>query len=108
MNEIVLSTILCNALVALFCLIIAVTVIAMIQNIVHEHKVCLICYVPMGIVEHGFVTFCQLFRIFFDSEIQLRHLLHLYRDQFHVLLWLGQLHRSSRILANPSMEFFAQ
>lgn len=38
MNEIVLSTILCNALVALFCLIIAVTVIAMIQNIVHEHK----------------------------------------------------------------------
>ena len=38
MNEIVISTILCNALVALFCLVIAVTIIAMIQNIVHEHK----------------------------------------------------------------------
>ena len=38
MSEITLSTLLCNALVALFCLVIIVTVIAMIQNIVHEHR----------------------------------------------------------------------
>lgn len=38
MSEITLSALLCNALVALFCLVIVVTIIAMIQNIVHEHK----------------------------------------------------------------------
>ena len=38
MSEITISALLCNALVALFCLVIAVIIIAMIQSIVHEHR----------------------------------------------------------------------
>ena len=38
MDKIVISTFVCNVMVVLFCVIIAVTIIGMVQNIVHEHN----------------------------------------------------------------------
>ena len=37
-DKIMISTLVCNIMVVLFCVIIAVTIIGMIQNIVHEHN----------------------------------------------------------------------
>lgn len=38
MDDIVISTFLCNSLVALFCIAIAVGIVIMVQTIVNEHK----------------------------------------------------------------------